>query len=560
MERVGILFALIALALIGGLTHNAPSPPEARALPAADPVASEFSLAEDPAVTRCLSSVTPDGEDLPQLGDLNDLVIAVSGQVVGIRDLSFKRPVDAKFLSSRQIEARISKLVVTETSGREDAAEGDVLALLGAVEPGTDFGAVTEDALTSQVAGLYVPKTEELLVRADGELGAVELVTLAHELEHALADQALGIPLPDGRVPEGRSDSVLARQALVEGDATLTMSFYQLGALGPEAQLGLLLSPETTGAQDDLERLPDYVQRQLLYPYTAGLRYVCRLYNDGGWKAIDRAYSNPPASSAEVIYGAGAADPAPPPTLGDPGPGWRSQLDDQLGAAPLRWLLAAPGGAPGRAISRTGPALRSLASSKVELWAGPGSSAKALGVALRGDPEALCRVVGEFEEAAFPARGEVDAPDGATKPGRKDRGRFGLERYPTSAARAFSTPSIVNGLSRRGRVRYASEMPSSPPPVEKTNGISRAASASATGQLFSPPRRLTSRIAASIPPASMSSKAAATQSAIPATTCPRTSMKSSSIIAISGSSSTSRMRSDAFMPRPIAGNRRCATS
>src|SRR5690348_11641048 len=78
------------------------------------------------------------------------------------------------------------------------------------------------------------------------------------------------------------------------------------------------------------------------------------------------------------------------------------------------------------------------------------------------------------------------------------------------------------------------------PPVAMTKGTFFSRSLVATGQTFSP-FKLTSRIARSKPPFSTSSRAHWTVSHVPRTLCPRESRKSSSIIAIRGSSSTIRI-------------------
>src|SRR3954451_24454731 len=73
----------------------------------------------------------------------------------------------------------------------------------------------------------------------------------------------------------------------------------------------------------------------------------------------------------------------------------------------------------------------------------------------------------------------------------------------------------------------------------------------ATGQTFSP-FRLTSRIARSNPPFSISSRAHFTVSQVPRTLSPSESRKSSSIIAMSGSSSTIRMERMPGIPAGIS--------
>src|SRR3954453_9964005 len=84
------------------------------------------------------------------------------------------------------------------------------------------------------------------------------------------------------------------------------------------------------------------------------------------------------------------------------------------------------------------------------------------------------------------------------------------------------------------------------PPVAITNGTFFSRSLVATGQTFSP-LRFTSRIARSKPPFSTSRNAHSTVSQVPRIVWPRESRKSSSIIAISGSSSTIRMERGSVM-------------
>ena len=85
------------------------------------------------------------------------------------------------------------------------------LQLLGAVPRGTDLKALQEDLMSGQVAGYYDPETGDVVVRVPeggGSLDANGQITLAHELDHALTDQALGLP----DIEEvGASDANLAR-------------------------------------------------------------------------------------------------------------------------------------------------------------------------------------------------------------------------------------------------------------------------------------------------------------------------------------------------------------
>jgi hypothetical protein len=319
--------------------------------------------------------------------------------VEALRELEYTHPVQARFLAPEEMAARLDVLLRRELPPGPVAREGEILELLGAIPVGAGLGTVEREALGSQVIGLYDPETEELLVERSGAPDAEELITLAHELEHALADQRLDLSLPEGFTA---ADRALARVAVVEGDATLTMTRYALAELGL-AELSALGTGELEAGRE-FDALPDYVQRSLLFPYLEGLRLVCYEWLKGGWAAVDRLYSHPPASSDEVMFPVryGDGPPADPRDPGDPGPGWRPLGRRELGAAELEWLFSAPGGDPGAALPRPRALAAAWAGGEVELWRR--GRERALGVALaqRGQANALCGAMAVWEEAAVP--------------------------------------------------------------------------------------------------------------------------------------------------------------
>ena len=209
-------------------------------------------------------------------------------------------------------------MVTEEYAAAMPTPDSRILSLLGAIPEGTDLRALQSDLLAGQVAGYYDPESGDIVVRddGDGELDVTERLTLAHELDDALTDQALGLPDTD---VEGQSDANLAGLALVEGDATLLMQQWALANLGLADQFQQLLDPQVAQAQADLENVPPYLRQELMFPYLNGLSYVCRLFVEGEWPAVDAAYQDPPATTAEVLFpedaGAAPQDPGTRPRL-----------------------------------------------------------------------------------------------------------------------------------------------------------------------------------------------------------------------------------------------------
>jgi len=350
------------------------------------------------------------------IGDLppREQVTAIAEAVEELRELEFREPVEPRFLSPEEISARVQELFLGEYTAATGDEEGRILAALGAVPAGTDLRSLRADLLGSQVAGFYDPQTGEMVVRQAGaELTVNDRIVLAHELDHALTDQALDLPLPDD-LRAGREDADLAATAVVEGDATMLMQRYatslpledQLGGLDPASIL------DAAQAEADLADLPDYLQAELRFPYQAGLSFVCDRYSAGGWDAVDAAYHDPPDSSVEILFpDREGFRPAEPRPGRDPARDWQPAPSRQFGAANLLWLFEAPGGDPELALPDAESLVGEWAGGAINLWTRGPDSAVALLLLDRPGGTSLCQAVSDWYRQAFPDDEEhVDEP------------------------------------------------------------------------------------------------------------------------------------------------------
>src|SRR6202008_1744154 len=81
--------------------------------------------------------------------------------------------------------------------------------------------------LESQVGGLYVPSDKKLyVVSKEGGVGPLERFLYSHEYTHALQDQNFDLQAFQPDSLHDQSDRQLARQALVEGDAYVTVTYW----------------------------------------------------------------------------------------------------------------------------------------------------------------------------------------------------------------------------------------------------------------------------------------------------------------------------------------------
>ncbi len=166
-------------------------------------------------------------------------------------------------------------------SARALAEEGALDTLLGLLPPGTDLRAVSAGLFGAAVAGYYDPRDGRLRVVAsaltrDRILGET---TIAHELTHALDDQAIG--LDTGRLDRG-DDGSLAYEGLVEGTATDVMTDYAARWFRPEEALGSALA--NAFGPTGTEHLPPYVTAGLLFPYLTRAALRRRAAPAGRWR------------------------------------------------------------------------------------------------------------------------------------------------------------------------------------------------------------------------------------------------------------------------------------
>ncbi|WP_052668919.1 bZIP transcription factor [Nitriliruptor alkaliphilus] len=343
-----------------------------------------------------------DGDDTATTDDPEDVVDVIAEQVATMRELDFTHDVEVAFLDDAALAAELDQILDESLDREELAAQTAILVGLRAIPRDADLEQLSRDLLESQVAGFYSPEDERLVVRTpDGDqLRPIDRITLAHELEHALVDQTIGLPdLDDGL----DADAALARLSVIEGDATLLMNLWTLEHLSFSEQIGLAGSADFAEQQAQLEAFPHYLARELLFPYTAGLDLICDRWLEGGWGAVDASYADPPTTTAGVLFPERADErAASPPSLNAPR-GGTERLQDTFGAAPLAWLFEAPGGDDDAALSEPMERAAAWAGGAVHLWDVGGDPVVGLALTDRqaGDP-ALCASVTDWYAAAAP--------------------------------------------------------------------------------------------------------------------------------------------------------------
>jgi len=325
--------------------------------PAAPSASPSPSASQTPAPTASPSaggSVAPSAPASP--ADQSATYASIEDQVRAIRGLAAKKAVDPVVLDDAGIKKITADGFHKDNPQALVDANERLLKGLGLLPQDANLGDLYVKLLGEQVAGLYSPDDKQLyVVSRSGKLGPTEKTTFAHEYTHALQDQ--NFDLGSLKLDEvGEGDKGIAGLSLVEGDATLVMSLWQIQHLSQVELLQLLsesLNPEVSGS---LDAMPAVLRESLLFPYTAGLSFVQSLQASGGWDAVNGAFREPPASTEQVLHPEKYASHEAPVDVTLPadlptklGQGWTKGLEDTLGEFQLKvWLdqVAAGSGGP----------------------------------------------------------------------------------------------------------------------------------------------------------------------------------------------------------------------
>ncbi|MCC6395302.1 MAG: ImmA/IrrE family metallo-endopeptidase [Bryobacterales bacterium] len=200
------------------------------------------------------------------------------------------------------LEERMKEIVKPEELHAEELS----LKKLGLVPKSFDLKKTTVDLLTEQAAAFYDYRKKKLFV-LDTNATLTQKPVLVHELAHALADTQVNL---EKYIFKGKSDdSSLARQAVMEGQATWLMSEYIMSRMGGS----LTKSPEmvdvmsrmagsSSGAFPVFDSVPLYLRESLLFPYTKGFAFQQAVVQKLGKEGFLEVFRNPPLSSQQIIH------------------------------------------------------------------------------------------------------------------------------------------------------------------------------------------------------------------------------------------------------------------
>ena len=270
-----------------------------------------------------------------QNADTQALVLQLQEEVAELRGLPFKSNVTAGVQSQEQFAAYLDGQIDEALPEIKNKHYGAIVKRLGLYRGDlTNFSDTAKAVMSSQAGAYYDPETKtfNMLMQNVSEMMMKLLYT--HELYHGLQDQYFGLqkylPMKGWTGPDLTADEAMARQAVVEGEATYIMSMYAMRTMaGKEPTRELMVPAIQRQSQIDLESIkammklpemtklagsgvaeameatdsiPSFMIESLLGVYMKGLSFVFAVH-ERGWSEVEKLYTEyPPQSTEQILH------------------------------------------------------------------------------------------------------------------------------------------------------------------------------------------------------------------------------------------------------------------
>lgn len=303
--------------------------------------------------------------------DLQALVAQVELDLVALRGLAFQHPVPVAQQTPEEFGRLLDEELREQVPDSKAAHLGKVVRRLGLYrgpEIG-DFRTLMRTVMTSQAAAYYDSRTRRIFILT-GEGDELEQgLIYAHELYHGLQDQHFDLESYLPRDDALNADQMLARQAVVEGEATLIHTMWVMRrmagvdpprallapVIGMQAALSMdemraMAGMSSPQAAEELDQVPPFILEIMLGNYLKGAAFVFAV-QEGGWSAVEQLYREyPPQSTEQILHPAKWLAREGPSTISWPDLArvrelrdWELLDDDVLGEAQWRVVFNVQG-------------------------------------------------------------------------------------------------------------------------------------------------------------------------------------------------------------------------
>jgi hypothetical protein len=283
----------------------------------AAPAQQKPAAAKAPAPLSGQAQASVPAEQERQLFNLVDELLQFSSDETG---LPIKSAVKRQITSRAAVESYVKAKFEEDESARRMQRDEIVLKKFGLLDRDFALKPFLLKLLAEQVEAYYDSKTKTVNL-LDWVSVDEQKPVLAHELTHALQDQHSDLEKWGHQTPDevslnsaedtdhlARDEMDTAREAVVEGQATVAMVDYMLKPMGKSLvknpEILDLVRQQMVGNENSpvLARAPLLLSESLLFPYREGLGFEQDVWMDQGQTAaFAGALDRPPTSSWEIL-------------------------------------------------------------------------------------------------------------------------------------------------------------------------------------------------------------------------------------------------------------------
>lgn len=265
--------------------------------------------------------------------DLQQQVQDIEKEIAVLRGAPFKHPIQVKRQSLADFGKYIDAQIAKQYPDAYLKNYGKIVRKLGLYRGPEikNYKEMAKMVIQSQAAAYYDPATKTFYVVMQNLPEMMQKTVFAHELYHGFQDQYFDLnhyylSQTQGKLNE---DELLARQAVVEGEATYVMTLWSLkhmfgklpersmldmtirmqsnmnvkqllqmvkGGMLPQAQTGDM--QKAVKAMDDI---PAFILETMIGAYLKGMAFVSEIQKQG-WEKVAALYKTPPASSEQILH------------------------------------------------------------------------------------------------------------------------------------------------------------------------------------------------------------------------------------------------------------------
>jgi hypothetical protein len=262
-------------------------------------------------------------------------VEGIQPKLAKLRGLPFDRPVPTAYQTTDEFKQFLHREIAKDLPPEKSQKLSTAYLHLGLLEKQVDLATAYEATMVTQAAAYYDPAAKKFFMVMVPDSDMILDTMSAHELTHGLQDQRFDLTKYMAAKPPLDDDAQVARQFIVEGDATFAMFLYMAADASKSdavqtAMLGVLRGQLETFAKMDLAEYRDMMKQQaasfkdadpelrksmeaigelpplvvgpLLDSYMKGALAVLTAYDHGGWPTVDALYKDPPESSEQVLH------------------------------------------------------------------------------------------------------------------------------------------------------------------------------------------------------------------------------------------------------------------